>query len=46
MRLARLYIDNRMYRKAREKLNEIVKDHPSSAPAVEAKKLLAEIGAK
>ena len=46
MRLARLYIDNRMYKKAREKLNEIVKNHPKSPPAPEAKKLLAEIGSK
>ena len=46
MRLARLYVDNRMYKKAREKLNEIVKNHPTSPPAAEAKKLLAEIGAK
>jgi hypothetical protein len=46
MRLARLYLDNRMYKKAREKLNEIVKNHPTSPPAAEAKKLLAEIGAK
>jgi hypothetical protein len=46
MRLARLYINNRLYNKAREKLNEIVKNHPSSPPAVEAKKLLNEIGTK
>lgn len=46
MRLARLYVDNRMYKRAREKLNEIVKNHPSSPPAAEAKKLLSEIGAK
>ena len=46
MRLARLYLDNRLYTKAREKLNQIVKDHPDSAPATEAKKLLKEIGGK
>ena len=46
MRLARLYISNRLYNKAREKLNEIVKDHPASPPAAEAKKLLNEIGTK
>ena len=46
MRLARLYVDNRMYKKAREKLNEIVKNHPTSLPAADAKKLLGEIGAK
>ena len=46
MRLAKLYVDNRMYKKAREKLNEIVKNHPTSPAAAEAKKLLAEIGAK
>ena len=46
MRMARLYINNRLYNKAREKLNQIVKDYPSSAPAVEAKKLLKEIGNK
>ena len=46
MRLARLYVDNRMYNKAREKLNQIVKDHPKSPPAAEAKKLLKEIGGK
>jgi len=46
MRLARLYLDNRMYKKARDKLNELVKDHPSSTHVAEAKKLLAEIGTK
>lgn len=46
MRLARLYLDNRMYKKAREKLNEIVKNHPGSAPVAEAKKLLRDIGSK
>lgn len=46
IRLARLYVSNRLYSKAREKLNQIVKDHPSSAPAAEAKKLLKEIGTK
>lgn len=46
MRLARLYVSNRMYSKAREKLNQIVKDHPSSRPAAEAKTLLKEIGTK
>ena len=46
MRLAKLYINNRMYARAREKLNQIVKDHPKSPPAEEAKKLLKEIGTK
>jgi dienelactone hydrolase len=44
MRLARLYVDNRLYKKAREKLNELIKDHPSSPHVTEAKKLLKEIG--
>lgn len=46
MRLARLYLDNRMYKKARDKLNQIVKNHPGSAPEAEAKKLLRDIGSK
>jgi hypothetical protein len=46
MRLARLYINNRLYNKAREKLNQIVKEHPSSPPAAEARKLLKELGNK
>jgi dienelactone hydrolase len=44
MRLARLYVDNRMYKKAREKLNELIKDYPTSPHVAEAKKLLKEIG--
>jgi len=44
MRLARLYVDNRLYKKAREKLNELIKDYPSSPHVAEAKKLLKEIG--
>ena len=46
MKLARLYIDNRLYNKAREKLKLIEKDHPKSKQAAEAKKLLSEIGNK
>jgi hypothetical protein len=44
MRLARLYVDNRLYKKAREKLNELIKDYPTSPHVAEAKKLLKEIG--
>jgi dienelactone hydrolase len=44
MRLARLYIDNRLYKKAREKLNELIKDYPTSPHVAEAKKLLKDIG--
>ncbi|HZN66079.1 MAG TPA: PHB depolymerase family esterase [Tepidisphaeraceae bacterium] len=46
MRLARLYVNNRLYSKAREKLKQIIKDHPTSPPAAEAHKLLKEIGEK
>lgn len=46
MRLARLYVNNRLYSKAREKLKQIIKEHPSSPPAAEAQKLLKEIGEK
>ena len=46
LKLAKLYVDNRLYNKAREKLKLIVKDHPASAQAAEAKKLLSEIGNK
>jgi hypothetical protein len=44
MKLARLYVDNRLYSKAREKLKQLLKDHPKSPHAAEAKKLLSEIG--
>ena len=44
MKLARLYVGNRMYNKAREKLNQVVRDHPKSPQAQEAQKLLKEIG--
>jgi hypothetical protein len=46
MRLAKLYVSNRLYNKAREKLNQVVKDYPASPHATEAKKLLKEIGSK
>ena len=46
MRLARLYVSNRLYNKAREKLNQLVKEHPTSPHVLEAKKLLKEIGPK
>lgn len=46
MRLAKLYLDNRMYNKARDKLNLIVTRYPTSAPAAEAQKILKEIGKK
>ena len=43
-KLARLYVDNRLYSKAREKLKQLLKDHPNSPHAAEAKKMLKEIG--
>ena len=46
MRLARLYVSNRLYARAREKLNQVIKDHPGSPQADEARKLLNEIGTK
>ena len=46
MRLARLYVSNRLYSRAREKLNQVIKEHPGSPQANEARKLLKEIGAK
>jgi poly(3-hydroxybutyrate) depolymerase len=46
MRLAKLYLENRLYTKAREKLNQLVKDYPSSPHVQEAKKILKEIGTK
>ena len=46
MRLAKLYLENRLYTKAREKLNQLVKDYPTSPHVQEAKKILKEIGAK
>jgi hypothetical protein len=44
LKLARLYVDNRLYNKAREKLKQLVKDHPNTPQATEAEKLLKEIG--
>lgn len=44
MRLAKLYVENRLYTKAREKLNQLVKDYPKSRHIQEAKKILKEIG--
>ena len=46
LKLARMYTDNRLYNKAREKLKQLVKDHPNTPQAAEARKLLAEIGGK
>lgn len=46
MKLARLYLDNRMYNRAREKLNLVVKQYPKSPSAAEAQKILKEIGQK
>jgi hypothetical protein len=46
MKLARLYLDNRLYTKAREKLNQLVMDYPKSPEATEAQKLLKELGKK
>jgi poly(3-hydroxybutyrate) depolymerase len=44
LKLARLYVDNRLYNKAREKLKQLVKEHPKTPQAAEAEKLLKEIG--
>jgi hypothetical protein len=46
LKLSRLYMDNRLYNKAREKLKQLVKDHPNTPQAAEAQKLLSEIGSK
>ena len=46
MRLARLYVSNRLYARAREKLNQVIKEHPGSPQVDEARKLLKEIGTK
>jgi hypothetical protein len=46
MKIARLYMSNRLYNKAREKLKQLVKDHPNTPQATEAQKLLAELGNK
>ena len=46
MRLAKLYVSNRLYARAREKLNQVIKEHPGSPQADEARKLLKEIGTK
>ena len=46
LKLARLYTTNRLYNKAREKLKQIVKDHPNTPQAAEAQKRLSEIGSK
>lgn len=43
-KLAKLYTENRMYNKAREKLKQLLKDHPKSAHVMEAEKLLKEMG--
>jgi hypothetical protein len=39
-------LNNRLYTTAREKLIAIVKDHPNSPQAAEAKQLLQQIGSK
>ena len=44
LKLARLYVENRLYNKAREKLKQLVKDHPGTPQAREGEKLLKEIG--
>jgi hypothetical protein len=44
LKMARLYAENRLYNKAREKLKQIVKDYPTSPQATEAQKVLKEIG--
>ena len=44
MKLARLYAENRLYGKAREKLKQLVKDFPKSKFVPEAERMLKEIG--
>jgi len=46
LRLAKLYVDNKMYPKAREKLQTVIDVYPDSPAAAEAKKLLKQIEGK
>ena len=41
--VARLYLDNHLYPKAREKLREVIQKHPGTPAAEQAKKLLNDI---
>jgi TolA-binding protein len=41
--VARIYADNRLYPKAREKLRDLIQKHPGTPAAEQAKKLLNEI---
>ena len=40
---ARLYVDNHQYERAREKLNWIVQNYPTTPAAAEARKILSEL---
>jgi poly(3-hydroxybutyrate) depolymerase len=44
--VARTYIANKRYPQARDRLNRILRDHPTTPAAAEAKKLLEEIDGK
>ena len=42
--MAKLYVQNRHYTKARVKLKDLINAHPDTAAATEAQTLLNEIG--